>query len=1079
MTASFFQIDPGMSHLQKKALILAFFLISFSTSYATYSVNSTSFTWCTSSYPTSYTTGSWSIDESSTNGMSGFSKNQSNKTFIIDLPAGFEFKTTGTTATVTIGPSGIGGALDFSACTFVFTSTTRITVTASTNNQELESNTMYFNNFEIRATAVASGNMVRNGGTFKCDNNTGNPTSSEPLATLSAQSPFVYSSTIVTQDNNGTNINQYSVNNRILKIKINGSGTCNGTVTQFDLNTLGNAGTDLASNISTAVIYYTGSTTTFATTNQFGTLASPNGSFSITGSQALANGDNYFWLTYDVPGNANTDAGTPLNRLDAQLVDFVLNGSTINSGFITPNPEGSRPIVGAAFYYSIQSGTWNNSTTRWSTTSGGTTCSCQPNGSGVAIIQHAITLDANRTVDVVQIDNGGSLTHNGSNKSLTVNSSLNTFGSGYFDLRSAPLNILGNVTLSGTGTCTNNDAIDVNGNLTVGTGTTFQATTNNKHITIGGDLTLNGTLQHTAPTGNITMDGGNLTIDGTGTISNAQTFIINSGNKTILSTANLTINCPVQIQGANTITNYGTVTLTSTLDGNNAASQWTNGVSSVLKYSNTVSPFNTNGIFDASANFNTVYYNGAGNQTIVRSNNSGQYYHLNLAVGGTKTLTQSIRIGGDFTNTPTLNSNGQNVTFNGTVAQNIIGPSTCTFNNLIINNTSGAGVTLFSAPVIVTGALTLTQGVLYTDATNILTMNAGSTSDPGSAASFVDGPMNKVGNTAFVFPVGDGTKWARVAIGAPSATTTFKAQYIATPYTNTTTMATTPSPVLKRVSNNEYWQLDRTVGTGNATVTLYWEDAAFSGINNCGAGTTLRVAHWNGAAWENNNNAVTTTGTCGTSGTISTVTNVTSFSPFTFGSDTSDISINPLPIELLSFDAQPNGNIVDLTWTTASEINNDFFTIEKTIDGIHFETVGIVNGAGNSTNIIHYSSQDNLPYIGVAYYRLKQTDFDGNFSYSDLKMVKFEGEKDFSFNIYPNPNDGVIFNLQIHANNNEQVLVIVYDVLGNEIYSKIIISNENDNNIYAIDPSQKLPAGVYMVSATSNDSILNKRLIVN
>lgn len=91
-----------------------------------------------------------------------------------------------------------------------------------------------------------------------------------------------------------------------------GTGTCSSALTQFNLSTTGTAGTDLTSNITTAKIYYTGSSSTFATTNLFGSLASPSGSFTVTGTQALANGDNYFWLTYDVPGDANTDNITPL-----------------------------------------------------------------------------------------------------------------------------------------------------------------------------------------------------------------------------------------------------------------------------------------------------------------------------------------------------------------------------------------------------------------------------------------------------------------------------------------------------------------------------------------------------------------------------------------------------------------------------------------------------------------------------------------------------------------------------------------------------------------------------------------------
>jgi Secretion system C-terminal sorting domain len=425
-----------------------------------------------------------------------------------------------------------------------------------------------------------------------------------------------------------------------------------------------------------------------------------------------------------------------------------------------------------------------------------------------------------------------------------------------------------------------------------------------------------------------------------------------------------------------------------------------------------------------------------------------------------------------------FSTNSGHVKFWGTAAQTCGGTSATGtgFYDLTINNTSATGITL-AQPASVSNSLTLTDGYVYTDATNVLTMNAGSSSGFGSAASFVDGPMNKVGTTAFVFPVGDSTKWARIGIGAPTAATTFQAEYHKAWYVNTITMAAAPTPVLQNVSIVEYWPLTRIAGAGNATVTLYWESAAFSGINNCPA---LRVAHWNGAAWENNNNACTTTGSCATIGTISTTAVVTSFSPFTFG-DTAYHLSNPLPIELLSFDAKPDGNKVDLIWATASEVNNDYFTIERTVDGLNFEFVGTAQGAGNSTSVINYSLIDNDPYEGVSYYRLKQTDFDGKYVYSELRMVNFEKGNVFSFNVYPNPNDGGTLNLELLTNKKQgaEVLVVVYDMLGNELYSKVIITNENGNIIRAIDPSQKLASGVYMVTATSNHKIYNKRLIVN
>ena len=215
-----------------------------------------------------------------------------------------------------------------------------------------------------------------------------------------------------------------------------------------------------------------------------------------------------------------------------------MNGSTISSSFTTPNPTGSRPVVGATFYYSREDGTWNNSTTRWETTEGGGTCSCQPNGSGVAVIKNAITLDVARTIDVVEIRSGASLVNNGTDINLTVSSTLNTLGTGYFNLRGDPLTVTGNVTLSGTGTSTNSKKMDIGGDLTVGSGTSLTTTSGTRDIEVAGSLTVDGTLTSAR---NIIMDGGYVTLTGTGSISSAQTFIVNAGNKTIPATASLTL----------------------------------------------------------------------------------------------------------------------------------------------------------------------------------------------------------------------------------------------------------------------------------------------------------------------------------------------------------------------------------------------------------------------------------------------------------------------------------------------------------------------------------------------------------
>lgn len=109
----------------------------------------------------------------------------------------------------------------------------------------------------------------------------------------------------------------------------------------------------------------------------------------------------------------------------------------------------------------------------------------------------------------------------------------------------------------------------------------------------------------------------------------------------------------------------------------------------------------------------------------------------------------------------------------------------------------------------------------------------------------------------------------------------------------------------------------------------------------------------------------------------------------------------PLPIQLIKFTAKPINDYVLLDWSTASEINNNYFTVQRSQNLINFEALDTIAGAGNSSKIINYSFVDHNPYGGSSYYRLMQTDFDGQFTYSNV--VKVNAKKVYTISVYPNP----------------------------------------------------------------------------
>jgi hypothetical protein len=162
-----------------------------------------------------------------------------------------------------------------------------------------------------------------------------------------------------------------------------------------------------------------------------------------------------------------------------------------------------------------------------------------------------------------------------------------------------------------------------------------------------------------------------------------------------------------------------------------------------------------------------------------------------------------------------------------------------------------------------------------------------------------------------------------------------------------------------------------------------------------------------------------------------------------------------LPVVLISFDASSQINrTVLVEWTTASETNNDFFSIERSGDGIQWQKVIDVKAADESAGVeLNYSAIDYNPIGGISYYRLKQTDKDGSFSYSPIRSVEIEADNKFSF--YPNPADDFI-HIQ---SSSETYIVEILNVFGQ---SKGIY-----NNIKTID-TKSLSSGTYFIKISEN-----------
>jgi len=177
---------------------------------------------------------------------------------------------------------------------------------------------------------------------------------------------------------------------------------------------------------------------------------------------------------------------------------------------------------------------------------------------------------------------------------------------------------------------------------------------------------------------------------------------------------------------------------------------------------------------------------------------------------------------------------------------------------------------------------------------------------------------------------------------------------------------------------------------------------------------------------------------------------------------------SPLPMTLISFDAKMNSSKqVDVSWVTASEINNDYFTVQRSSDAYTFESIATVDGAGNSTATLNYYYMDKNPMRGVSYYRLKQTDYDGTTSYSEIAAVNNAGMGANDVTIFPNPvKDYALISVRSTIKDSGEIVFELYDMTGKLVMRKKLSEmNSLGENIFRFEKENLLP-GAYFYRTT-------------
>lgn len=486
----------------------------------------------------------------------------------------------------------------------------------------------------------------------------------------------------------------------------------------------------------------------------------------------------------------------------------------------------------------------------------------------------------------------------------------------------------------------------------------------------------------------------------------------------------------------------------------------------------------------------------------------------NLLINNNASLDGSnitnLNLGGDWTDDGDFTEGTNTVTFNSPAAnvlQNIGGTVSENFYNLVLNTSAATDLVRLNNDATVLNVLTLTQGGLDLNSNTINISNSaiGAMVRTGGYVKSEDigapyGTINWfINNTtgAHVYPFGvSATQYIPFTMNITVAGN----RGVGTGYVPVSTYATAannpPGEYPSGVTNlngtsggtsvtDRYWNI--TLGSAQFATTRPTSTITFTALNTekpttwtaIGEPPTnpnfLLAQRWNTAAYWDPAQTVpaqTYANNSPAAGTFQVgVPSVTSYSTSWTITDSSV----PLPIGLVEFTAVSNSGVVELKWKTETEVDNDYFTVQRTSTGEKFEDVARVDGHGTSTQVNMYGASDYNASPGRWYYRLKQTDFDGKFSYS--KLVAVDVTEVATWTVYPNPSDGNMFQVSFSDQDlGKPALVRLQDLNGRELHQYTTGSLDSRN--VKIELPQPLSAGVYIITIGVEQRFGRQKMIV-
>ncbi len=443
----------------------------------------------------------------------------------------------------------------------------------------------------------------------------------------------------------------------------------------------------------------------------------------------------------------------------------------------------------------------------------------------------------------------------------------------------------------------------------------------------GIDLTINGTYQDAGPNSNVWSGSATWSLGTSGTIVRSRGTSANNWRDTYdggISTIPATANWILRKTGTDnpSMSSVGGMYYPNLTLENNTSSTWTSGAPAFIGSSDyprvkgnlDVGGAGSNTLTFSNQNTNATLVPVTGN-VLVRSGNTLQNNGTGFALGG------NLQVDGTFNY---VSGTSDQLIFNSAATQTISGSGTLSIYTLQVNKSVGT-LTLNKA-ISIDNTLTLTAGNIVSTSTYLLTINNGCSVSGASTSSFVAGPVQKIGNAAFNFPVGKGTDFQILSITAPTSTTdAFTAEYFSAVQTDGAAYQYT----LSNLSTCEYWHLSRNTGSSNVSVTLTWN----SGSCLTTTPANMRVAYWNStsAMWMNQGG----TGSTGssTAGSVTTASAQSSFGDFALAQvGTANVYFQSVQTGNWNATSTWNASVDNTIWQTAlttPDYNSNTITIQS------------------------------------------------------------------------------------------------------------------------------------------------------